>query len=141
MSKHIATIKILQKQAGLGDSQYRALLSRVAGVTSSKDLDAKGAKAVMAALRRMAPAAPKAPTEGKIWALWYDIRQYLPEPERKAAYLFGIAGRVLGREVGEFSSLAVKDRMKIIEALKSRLAQERWRRSPLNPSREDVPME
>lgn len=135
MPNYVA-IKILQKQAGLGDAQYRALLHRVAGVSSSKDLDDKGAKAVQAALRRLSRPVAKAPTEGKIWALWYDVRQYLPEAERKSAYLFGFAGRAIGREVGDFSDLEVKERMKIIEALKGRLAEERWRRSPMNPRRE-----
>lgn len=135
MPNHVA-IKILQKQAGLDDHRYRALLHRVAGVSSSKELDEKGAKAVQAALRRLSRPTAKAPTEGKIWALWYDVRQYLPEEERKSAYLFGFAGRAIGREIGDLSDLDVKERMKIIEALKGRLAEEHWRRSPLNPRRE-----
>lgn len=132
MSAYSASIKIAQKNAGLNDDSYRQMLQRVAGVSSSKDLDARGAKAVLAELHRMTTLPNKRPAEGKIWALWFELRELLPEDERKTQYLFGFASKAIGRHVTSFEALTRAEEVKTIESLKCRLAAERWKRSPLN---------
>jgi hypothetical protein len=49
----IAVIKVAVGQIGLEDQDYRALLNRVAGVASSRDLDQRGFSAVMDELARL----------------------------------------------------------------------------------------
>ncbi|MEI7606676.1 MAG: regulatory protein GemA [Rhodospirillaceae bacterium] len=45
--KKIALIQVAKQQLGLDDDTYRAILHRLAGVKSSKDLDEAGFKALM----------------------------------------------------------------------------------------------
>jgi phage gp16-like protein len=49
----IALIKVAQKQLGMADTDYRALLLRVAGVRSSTELDEARFTAVMAEFARL----------------------------------------------------------------------------------------
>lgn len=138
-NKRIACIKILQKQAGLNDNQYRALLQEAAGVTSSKELDDRGFTAVRDALRKLAnPPRPKTPLEAKAWAIWYDIKPYLAPAAQNSDYLYGIASRVAGRPINDFAQLEKKELVRFTEALKRRLVQERWAVNPINPWRKEV---
>ena len=138
----VAAIKILQKELGLTDAEYRAILREVAGVDSAKHLDAAGDRAVMARLyalrderRGAAPKRVKTPTERKIWRLWLGreddpgLRSYLPQPERTVAYLLGFVRRASGNQkIQEACDLACLTRQQAyhtIEALKSCLEQER----------------
>ena len=49
----IKAIHTLKGKLGMSDADYRDLLMREAGVSSSRDLTPEGDKAVMAALRSM----------------------------------------------------------------------------------------
>lgn len=49
----LAKIHIARKELAMEDEDYRALLQRVAGVASSRDLDAGGLDRVLAELRRL----------------------------------------------------------------------------------------
>ena len=129
----IKAIHTIKGKLGLSDTEYRALLFRCGGVMSAKDLSPEGDKAVMAALRTMergtTATREKSRAEAKIWALWYDIKPYLPETERTVPYLLGIVSRVIGRKVqstGNFLRFTARENYKIIEALKARLRQEEW---------------
>ena len=100
----IKAIHTLKGKLHLSDAEYRALLMREAGVSSSSDLTAEGDKAVMAALRSM-------------------------EAERTVPYLLGICGRVVGYRIPGTDTLPRlngQEKYKIIEALKARLKQEEW---------------
>lgn len=136
----LARIHILQKKLGLSDAEYRAILREVAGVSSAKQLDEDGDRAVMnrldslCAARRQAADQPaktpaKTPTEAKIWALWYDLKSYLPTQERTLSYLLGFVRRASGnrdvKEAGDLAGLSGKESYNAIEALKRRLDQER----------------
>ena len=128
----LAAIHIAKKEANLTDAGYRQLLSEVAGVDSAKHLSDAGYQAVMRELKGIqydnqskAKARPKSPSERKIWALWYDLRNYLPIQERTAAYLFGFARRASGcDELPSLGDLSAQQAYRVIEALKARLAQE-----------------
>ncbi|MGF0039057.1 phage protein GemA/Gp16 family protein, partial [Victivallis vadensis] len=113
-----------------------------AGVSSAKYLDAAGDRAVMARLyalrderRGAAVKRVKTPAERKIWALWLGcendpgLRSYLPQPERTVAYLLGFVRRASGnqkiQEADDLAGLTRKQAYHTIEALKSRLEQER----------------
>ena len=131
----LAAIHIAKKEANLTDAGYRQLLSEVASVDSAKHLSDAGYQAVMRALRDIqyqskpkaakTKATPKTPAESKIWALWYDLRQYLPVKERTAAYLFGFVRRSSGcDQLESLGDLDKKEAYRVIEALKARLAQE-----------------
>jgi phage gp16-like protein len=52
-SKRIALVRVARDRLGMSDDDYRALLLRVAGVNSSRDLDFPGFDAVMAEFRRL----------------------------------------------------------------------------------------
>jgi phage gp16-like protein len=59
---NLAKIHIAKKALGLDDETYRALLARVAGVTSAKDLNPRQVSAVLAEFQRLGwqpPAKPK----------------------------------------------------------------------------------
>ena len=129
----IKAIHTLKGKLGMSDADYRDLLMREAGVSSSRDLTPEGDKAVMAALRSMErgpqPTGVKSPAEAKIWALWYAIKPYLPEAERTVQYLLGIVSRVIGYRIpsaGYLPRLDPQEKYKVIEALKARLKQEEW---------------
>lgn len=135
----IKAIHTLKGKLGMSDADYRALLMREAGVSSSRDLTPEGDKAVMAALRAMErgpqQTGAKSRAEAKIWALWYAIKPYLPEAERTVPYLLGIIARVIGYRIpsaGHLSRLSGQEKNQIIEALKARLKQEEWTYSQKN---------
>lgn len=138
----LAAIHIAKKELALTDAEYRTILQQVAGVSSAKYLDAAGDRAVMARLyalrderRGAAAKRVKTPAERKIWALWLGgendpgLRSYLPQPERTVAYLLGFVRRASGnqkiQEADDLAGLTRKQAYHTIEALKSRLEQER----------------
>ena len=51
----VVTCKILQKEVGLNDADYRALLKRYAGVNSSKELTNQNCMSVISALESLKP--------------------------------------------------------------------------------------
>ena len=138
----LAAIHIAKKELALTDAEYRTILQQVAGVSSAKYLDAAGDRAVMARLyalwderRGAAAKRVKTPAERKIWALWLGgendpgLRSYLPQPERTVAYLLGFVRRASGnqkiQEADDLAGLTRRQAYHTIEALKSRLEQER----------------
>lgn len=120
----IAAIKIAQKEAGLDDPTYRALLHRLTGVTSATMLNPQQRKKVFAEIRKRIHV-EKTPAEKKLWALWYDLKKYLPEEEHKVRYLIGFINRLTDREINKVSDLTPAERVKAIEALKLRIVEEK----------------
>ena len=138
----LAAIHIAKKELALTDAEYRAILREIAGVDSAKHLDTAGDHAVMARLyalrderHQAEPKRAKTPAERKIWALWLGdeeqpgLRSYLPQPERTVAYLLGFVRRAAGnqkiQEADDLAGLTRQQAYHTIEALKSRLEQER----------------
>ena len=132
----LAVIHILKKELGLSDTEYRTILRDTAGVASAAQLDETGDRAVMSRLyslrdasRQTAVRPAKTPTEAKIWALWYELKGYLPKQEQTLAYLLGFVRRAAGnqdvKEAGDLAGLTGKESYNVIEALKRRLEQER----------------
>ena len=74
---------------------------------------------------------PKSPEERKVWGLWYELKGYLPEEKRNAAYLAGFAERFgIVKKTGgsvSFEHFEPPEFHKLIEALKLRLAYEEER--------------
>ena len=134
----LAAIHILKKELCLSDAEYRDVLRREAGVESAKFLSEDGDRAVMRALytirdqRRAAEKErPKSPEERKVWGLWYELKGYLPEEKRNAAYLAGFAERFgIVKKTGgsvSFELFDGRELHRLIEALKQRLAYEQSR--------------
>ncbi len=140
----IAAIHTIKGKLRLPEAEYRALLMRVAGVSSAKALTPDQDKAVVAALRALeasnsfmpssSPIPPKTPQEAKIWALWLGtddspgLIRYLPDEKRNASYLAGIVGR-FGKvewdgKIVRFNRFTKAEAVKAIEALVERLAKE-----------------
>ena len=134
----LAAIHILKKELALSELEYRDVLRREAGVDSAKFLDEDGDRAVMRALymirdQRIAAERerPKSPEERKVWGLWYELKGYLPEEKRNAAYLAGFAERFgIVKMTGgnlSFEHFEPQEFHKLIEALKMRLSYEQER--------------
>ena len=127
----VASIKIAQKEAGLDDSSYRGILYRIAGVGSSTLLDAEQSKRVLSEIRRRIrkPAQDKSPAERKIWAIWYELRRYLPDVERSSEYLIGFAIKANGGHdqcsITRLDQLSARQTQRLIEALKRRITEEK----------------
>lgn len=98
----LSKIHIAKKDLGLDDETYRALLGRVAGVRSAKDLNPRQIGAVLAEFTRLgwesAPAKQKgrkAPTAAPDRAkLVGKIEALLAEAKRSWAYADGMALRM-----------------------------------------------
>lgn len=136
----VAAIKIAQKQAHLADPEYRALLRRVGGVSSAKELDEQTGRRVLAELYRIindnaridnsTPAAviERTPAEKKLWKLWYELEKLLPNTMRNPDYFLGMVRRASGVptlvSLMRLKDLTPYQMHKTIEALKQRLAQE-----------------
>lgn len=98
----LSKIHIAKKDLGLDDETYRALLARVAGVRSAKDLSPRQIGAVLAEFGRMGwesiPAknhgrkAPKAAPDRE--KLVGKIEAFLAEAKRSWAYADGMAMRM-----------------------------------------------
>lgn len=154
----VAAVKIAQKKAGISDQEYRSLLQRVAGVRSSKELDDASTRRVLAELYRIRdrnaegdgertkqprPQAERSPAERKLWALWYDLMRYLPEPERRPQYLLGIVRRASGvyqlPSLYYLAELTPYQMHQTIEALKQRVTQEETALAEATNTSNDVP--
>ncbi|OEC55641.1 gp16 family protein [Pseudomonas sp. AP42] len=98
----LSKIHIAKKDLGLDDETYRALLARVAGVRSAKDLTPRQTGAVLAEFARLGwePAqvkkqGRKAPTAAPDRAkLVGKIEAFLAEAKRSWAYADGMALRM-----------------------------------------------
>lgn len=126
----IAAIQIQRKKLGLTEERYRALLARIGGVASSRQLTDKAARRVYQALIELATARTR--QARYVWVLWEQLQPYLPSAERNGAYLAGLIRRSTGAAVGDLSELDGLDPghlHKAIEALKQRLAAEQEKMS------------
>ena len=145
---NLAAIHIRAKEAGLDREAYCALLFRIAGVRSAKELDEEQYKAVMLELRsvintKKAPreTRKKTPAEAKLWAVWYnELCPLLRPDQRNVHYLAGIIERRLARRVldGERLLTALLDPSELhtaIEALKSAANSRKYASTPSRRSR------
>jgi len=120
----IALVHVAVRQLGLGEEDYRAVLSKAAGVTKASELDARGFDAVLDHLRRLGfvsahrkrsyGARLGMATDGQvrlIRELWAEVSGNLPEPQLNAwLQHFGISAL----------RFATKDKAaKVIAALKA----------------------
>lgn len=126
----VAAIKIAQRQAGLSDQEYRQLLYRVAGVGSCTLCTSEERRRVLSEIRKHRKTAQeKSPAERKIWALWYDLRNYLPNVEHSIDYLIGMAIKANGGkdqcQVTRLDQLSPRQSQRLIEALKRRILDEK----------------
>lgn len=137
--EQIRKIKVLQRQVGLSDEDYRAMLKSVAGVSSCKELtgakidrvikhlsreEGKGKreKGNVGASRRLARTGrgqscePMATEEQlkKIMALWHEVSR-APEEKRAAALRVFLKNRY---KVDSLNWLTLEAAVKVIEGLK-----------------------
>ena len=82
MNKNVAKIKIAQKQLGMADDTYRALLNRLTGKTSAAALSVTEQYKVLAEMERLGfkPSKPhtkglQKPASRKLLMLWRDLHQ------------------------------------------------------------------
>lgn len=97
----LSKIHIAKKDLGMDDDTYRAVLSRVAGVRSAKDLNPRQSAAILAEFARLGwkPAAKMAgrkppdpaPDRAKLIG---KIEAFLSEAKRSWAYVDGMALRM-----------------------------------------------
>ena len=143
-TRNYGRIHILKKEAGLTAEEYRNLLAEfgAASATELSDEDYRQACATLEGMVRDAKVREyrkrdegrvKSRQERYFWALWYELKEHLPEGDRTAEYLAGFAGRVLRRYVGleqgrfDFEALDSQERHKLIDALKKRVEHEKDR--------------
>ncbi len=123
----LAKIHIAKKDLGLDDPTYRALLQRVAGVRSARDLDPAGCRAVLAELRRAGwtPKPPRRaqartlasdPQARKIRALWLALYDAGIVRDAREQALAHYAQRMTG--VARLEWLDTHQAARVIEALK-----------------------
>lgn len=102
----LAQIHIAKSQLGLSDDEYRALLGRVAGVSSAKDLTNRNVGAVINELQRLgwkpAPAKKagrKAPRPPRTRAtVMRKVEALLADAGRPWAYADGMAKHMFGAD-------------------------------------------
>lgn len=95
----LARIHIAKSQLGLDDETYRALLARVAGVRSAKDLNQRQMRAVLAEFQRLGWTPRPSKRQGRATprpassrrAVMAKIEALLAEAERPWAYADGMA--------------------------------------------------
>lgn len=129
--RDLAQIHIAKKDLALDDTTYRALLTRVAGVSSSKDLDGIGRGRVLAEFRRLGwankpkgrkRAGARRPAQtmiaGKARALWLSLYQLAEIDDPSEQALAAFARRQTGLDDLAWITPAQGD--SLIEALKKR---------------------
>lgn len=82
----LAKIHIARQQLGMDETTYRAMLQRVAGVTSSAQLDGHGRKAVLSALRQLGWQPDTSPRHGRKPHVANDRQALLSRIEAHLAY-------------------------------------------------------
>lgn len=122
----IAAIKIAQKQLGLDDDTYRALLKRVASVGSARDLDETGARRVMAEFERLGfvnqvktvrGGRDLRPLARKARALWISLFNLDEIENADDRALAAFAKRVTGKDALRFCDSNELNR--VVEGLKA----------------------
>lgn len=143
-TRNFGRIHILKKEAGLTAEEYQSFLANF-GVQSSTQLSEEDYKQACATLEGMIKDAKareyRKRDEGRVksrqecffWALWYRLKEYLPQGDRTSEYLAGFAGKALSRYIGldqgrfDFENLDDREKHKLIEALKNRVDYEEER--------------
>lgn len=113
-------IHVQRRQINIADDVYRALLRRVAGVSSSADLMTwEAADAVLAELKRLgAPAyRPLTGPQKKMWSLWQQLADAGCVRDRRMSALLAWVRRQAHVDALAFLTGAQEDA--VIEALKS----------------------
>jgi phage gp16-like protein len=98
----LSKIHIAKKDLGLDDDTYRALLARVSGVRSAKDLNPRQIGAVLAEFTRLGWQSSPAKKAGRKTPnpaadrvlLMSKVEAFLTEAERPWAYVDGMAARM-----------------------------------------------
>lgn len=120
-------IQIMRRQLGLSTARYRELLTRIGGVSSSKELTDASAKKVYRELCRLSQAST--PAARYVWVLWNSLQPFLPAKERNGAYLVGFIRRCSPTagiaDLTQLSCLSAAELHKVIESLKVRLDNEK----------------
>lgn len=120
-------IQIMRRQLGLSTARYRELLTRIGGVSSSKELTDAAAKKVYKEMFRMAQAST--PSARYVWVLWTQLQPFLPAKERNGAYLTGWIRRCAPMsdlaDLSDLSRQTPATLYKVIESLKIRLDSEK----------------
>ena len=122
--KLLASIHIARKDMALEEESYRALLYRVTGQTSAKELTDAQMKAVLSEFERLGwkPerfqrfAAANRPDVRKVFAIWGSLRDHL-ECRGSRAGLRAFVERQVG--VSDPNFLNPAQAQKVIEALKA----------------------
>ena len=108
-ARQLAAIHIRAKERGLDEEAYRDMLREVAGVSSARDLDARGREAVLQRLGKR-PAARRwakrnaDPMVRKIYALLGD---------RPPSYAVGIMRQAFGADAPDAIEWATGDQLKM----------------------------
>lgn len=141
MPVSIAAIKIAQQQAALPDAQYRELLNRVAGASSSKDLTPEQRvdvyREIMRLVRRRnatqngtsatsaTTPTPHTPMVRKLYALFYQLLPSLPDVHSRQRWLLGFVAKVNNLDTlpPSLDTAPPSCIFKAIEALKQRIRQ------------------
>lgn len=121
-----AAIHVAKKQLALSDDSYRDLMMRVAGVTSSRDLDDAGARRLMAEFERLGfvnatkkkrVGRDNRPLARKAVALWISLHNLdeIDNPDDRALAAF--AKRTAGKERLLFCDTGELNR--VVEGLKA----------------------
>lgn len=120
-------IQIMRRQLGLSTARYRELLTRIGGVSSSKELTDASAQKVYRELCRLSQAST--PAARYVWVLWNSLQPFLPVKERNGAYLVGFIRRCSPTagiaDLTQLSCLSAAELHKVIESLKVRLDNEK----------------
>lgn len=98
----LAQIHIAKQQLGLSDDEYRAILARTAGVSSSKDLTDRNVGAVLNEFRRLG-FQPKAPKRAGRKPNTFNKREQLAKIEAQLADMglsWEYAGAIAKRQTG-----------------------------------------
>lgn len=117
----LAQIHMAQKQLALEEDSYRAILLRITGQGSAKDIPDGGLVAVVAEFRRLGwkdrPFRPgsKKPHVRKVWAVWGSMKGLLRDPS--ADGLRGYVKRMAGVDDPEW--LTGEQANKVVEGLKA----------------------
>lgn len=131
MNKNVAKIKIAQKQLGMEDDAYRALLNRLTGKTSATALSVPEQLKVLAEMERLGFKPSKAhktkglqkPASRKLLMLWRDLYQSGHVQNQSTSALQAWVKGQTGKDHVDW--LSPQDASRLIETLKT------WLKRPL----------
>jgi len=118
----LAQVHIAAKELGLDEETYRAVLKRIAGVSSAAEASDAGLRAVLDAFarrgwkrRRFRPS--NKPHVRKVWAMWGELKRRGVWRDRRRSSLRAFVKRQTGIDNPEW--LTPRDAEAVIEALKA----------------------